>query len=81
MAFRSKPGFTSSPPRIFMLGITTSMFALGIIALVLGATISFQKMHKAVSAYVPLLSVAVSYACIIIGCLMVRLRNGFMSSA
>jgi hypothetical protein len=30
-----KPGFTSSLPRMFMLGITTFIFALGIIALVL----------------------------------------------
>jgi hypothetical protein len=33
--FQEKPGFTSSPPRMFMFGITTFMFILGIIALVL----------------------------------------------
>jgi hypothetical protein len=66
---------------MFMFGIKTLMFALGIIALVLGATVSLQIMHQIVFAYVPLLSVGVSYACIIIGCLMVRLHNIFMSSA
>ncbi|KAF8259275.1 hypothetical protein EI94DRAFT_662411 [Lactarius quietus] len=39
-----KPGFTSSRPRMFMLGTTTFMFISGIIALVLVTTIMFQEM-------------------------------------
>jgi len=39
----SKPGFTSSPHRMTLFGITTFMFALGIIALVLNTTIGFQE--------------------------------------
>jgi len=39
----SKPGFTSSPLRISLFGITTFMFALGVIALVLNTTIGFQN--------------------------------------
>ena len=35
MAFRSRPDFTSSRPKKFMFGITTFMFVLGIIILVL----------------------------------------------
>ncbi|KAH8991866.1 hypothetical protein EDB86DRAFT_1532728 [Lactarius hatsudake] len=38
-----KPGFTSSRPRIFMFGITTFMFVLGIVALVLGRALWFQE--------------------------------------
>jgi hypothetical protein len=49
MAFRKKPGFTSSPPRMFMFGITTFMFALGIIALVLATLLGCQLM-KAILA-------------------------------
>ena len=45
MAFRSKPGFTSSPPRMFMFGVTTFMFVLGIIALVLETAFGFQQMQ------------------------------------
>jgi hypothetical protein len=45
MAFRSKPGFTSSPPRVFMFGITTFMFILGIIAMVLETALGFQQMQ------------------------------------
>lgn len=44
-AFRSKPGFTSSPPRVFMFGITTFMFILGIIAMVLETALGFQQMQ------------------------------------
>jgi hypothetical protein len=40
----SKPGFTSSLPRVFMFGITTVMFALGIIALVLVTVYECQVM-------------------------------------
>src|ERR1700677_2930019 len=45
MAFRRKPGFTSSTPRMFMFGTTTFMFILGIIALVLETTLGFQQMQ------------------------------------
>jgi len=38
----SPPRFTSLPTRKYMLGVTTLMFALGIIALVLGITVEFQ---------------------------------------
>ncbi|KAH9173222.1 hypothetical protein EDB89DRAFT_2228935 [Lactarius sanguifluus] len=40
----STPGFTSSRPRMFMFGITTFMFALAIIALVLQTAFGFQQM-------------------------------------
>ena len=43
VAFRSRPGFTSSPPRKFMFGMTTSMFVLGITTLVLETTVGFQQ--------------------------------------
>jgi hypothetical protein len=39
-----KPGFTSSPPRMFMFGITTFIFALGIIALVLSTVLGCRLM-------------------------------------
>ncbi|KAH9015644.1 hypothetical protein EDB84DRAFT_769713 [Lactarius hengduanensis] len=38
-----KPGFTSCRPRMVMFGITTIMFAMGIIALVLDIVLRFQK--------------------------------------
>ncbi|KAF8266937.1 hypothetical protein EI94DRAFT_1802332 [Lactarius quietus] len=41
----SKPGFTSSPPRVFMFGVTTFMFVLGIIAMVLETALGFQQMQ------------------------------------
>ncbi|KAI9450473.1 hypothetical protein BJY52DRAFT_176850 [Lactarius psammicola] len=40
-----KPGFTSSRPRMFMFGITTLMFALGIIAQVLRIALWFQHIQ------------------------------------
>ncbi|KAH9028549.1 hypothetical protein EDB84DRAFT_1498098 [Lactarius hengduanensis] len=40
----SKPGFTSSRPRMIMFGITTLMFALAIVALVLRTARGFQEM-------------------------------------
>ena len=46
MAFRSKPGFTSSRPRMFMFGITTFMFVLGIIMLVLETATVIQQMQS-----------------------------------
>ncbi|KAN0129157.1 hypothetical protein V8E53_013028 [Lactarius tabidus] len=42
-----RPGFTSSLPRMFMFGITTLMFALGIIALVLVTTFLWCQSMKA----------------------------------
>ncbi|KAH9032261.1 hypothetical protein EDB85DRAFT_1260656 [Lactarius pseudohatsudake] len=41
----TKPGFTSSRPRMFMFGITTFMFALAIVALVLRTALGFQEMQ------------------------------------
>ncbi|KAH9014610.1 hypothetical protein EDB83DRAFT_272505 [Lactarius deliciosus] len=41
----SKPDFTSSRPRMFMLGITTFMFALGVITLVLRNVLEFQDIQ------------------------------------
>ncbi|KAH9979598.1 hypothetical protein BGW80DRAFT_1279200, partial [Lactifluus volemus] len=38
-----RPGLWSSPPRIFMLGITTFMFILGLVALVLETALGFQQ--------------------------------------
>lgn len=38
-----KPGFLSSRPRIFMFSITTFMFILGLIALVLETALGFQQ--------------------------------------
>jgi len=40
-----KPGFTSSLPKMIMFGITTFMFVLGIIALVLETALGFQQMQ------------------------------------
>ncbi|KAH8993717.1 hypothetical protein EDB92DRAFT_376798 [Lactarius akahatsu] len=40
-----KPGFTSSRPRMFMFGITTFMFALTVVALVLRTTLGFQEVQ------------------------------------
>ncbi|KAI0300032.1 hypothetical protein B0F90DRAFT_1817829 [Multifurca ochricompacta] len=40
----ARPGLSSSPPRIFMLGMTTFMFILGLIALVLETVLGFQQM-------------------------------------
>ncbi|KAH9173221.1 hypothetical protein EDB89DRAFT_747202 [Lactarius sanguifluus] len=39
------PGFTSSRPRMFMFGITTFMFSLAVIALVLRTALRFQLMR------------------------------------
>ncbi|KAH8991835.1 hypothetical protein EDB86DRAFT_1531551 [Lactarius hatsudake] len=38
-----KPGFTSSRPKMVMFATTTFMFVLGIIALVLGTALEFQR--------------------------------------
>jgi hypothetical protein len=42
VAFRSKPGFTSSPYRMSLFGITTLMFAMGIITLVLSTMLGIR---------------------------------------
>jgi len=42
----SRPGFTSSPSRMFMLGTTTLMFAMGIIALALVTTVDLEIIHS-----------------------------------
>ena len=42
LTFRSKPGFTSSSPKMFMFGITTFMFVLGFIILVMETALGFQ---------------------------------------
>ncbi|KAI9450469.1 hypothetical protein BJY52DRAFT_1356549 [Lactarius psammicola] len=44
-----KPGFTSSRPRMFMFGITTFMFVLGIIAQALRTAFRFQVMQSFLS--------------------------------
>ncbi|KAI9439079.1 hypothetical protein H4582DRAFT_2128606 [Lactarius indigo] len=41
----SKPGLTSSRPRMFMFGITTFMFALAIVTVVLRTALGFQEMQ------------------------------------
>jgi hypothetical protein len=65
-----------------MFGITTFMFALGIIALVLEITIEFLKAKNGFD--IPF-STKVYFICYYvrgtITCLMVRLRDAFMPSA
>ncbi|KAF8266788.1 hypothetical protein EI94DRAFT_133506 [Lactarius quietus] len=46
-----KPGFTSSTTRMSMFGITTFMFILGIIALVLVTTILFHQTQLMLSSF------------------------------
>ena len=82
MTFRKNPGFTSSRPRMFMFGITTLMFALGIAALVLVNIFNFKAtyilfyenglfMYEDLSTYY--------YAWGTITCLMVRLLDASCS--
>ena len=83
MTFSKNPGFTSSRPRMFMFGITTLMFALGISALVLVDIFSFKAMYilthehnflyEDISTYY--------YAWGATTCLMVRLLDASMPSA
>ena len=40
--WQEKPGFILSRPRMFMFGMTTFMFTLGIIALVLTTAVEYQ---------------------------------------
>ncbi|KAH9014579.1 hypothetical protein EDB83DRAFT_2321463 [Lactarius deliciosus] len=40
-----KPGFTSSQPRMFMFGVTTFMFVLGSVTLVLEAALGFKEIR------------------------------------
>ena len=73
MAFRSKPGFTSSLPRMFMLGTTTLMFAMGIAALVLVTIAELSNMRTFLSnGELPFSIVVCYYAWAGIACLMVR---------
>ncbi|KAI9429369.1 hypothetical protein BJY52DRAFT_128223 [Lactarius psammicola] len=46
-----KPGFTSSRPRMFMFGITTFMFILGIVALVIETAIVLQPLGSSAQSY------------------------------
>ncbi|KAI9433492.1 hypothetical protein H4582DRAFT_983858 [Lactarius indigo] len=48
-----KPGFTSSRPSMFMFGITTFMFIMGIIALVLEKALEFQSIQSFNSFFDP----------------------------
>ena len=45
LAFRIKPGFTLSRPRMSMIEITTFMFVLGFITLVRETALGFQEMQ------------------------------------
>ena len=74
MAFRSNPGFTSSPLRMTMFGITTLMFSLGIVTLVLETMNKFRTFDNSIS---PIIYNAWATTT----CLMVRLRDAFMPSA
>ena len=58
---------------MFMFGITTFMFALALIELVLGATVVLQTTHNALSVRVPLLTEVYNVWAIIAG-LMVRFQ-------
>src|ERR1700677_1443138 len=79
MTFRRNPGFTSSLPRMFMFGITTFMFVLGIIALVLVTTLGFTITH---SMFYGNLEESIFYyfAWAAITCLMVRLDASMPSA-
>jgi hypothetical protein len=86
MDFRSKPGFTSSSPRMFMFGITTFTFVLGIIELVLSLSVEFQQGQLFLnrsdqnvwSSYKTNVILAVAAT---IERLMVRLRDAFIRPA
>jgi hypothetical protein len=80
VAFRSKPGFTSSPYRMSLFGITTLMFAMGIISLVLSTMLGIRGAKKE--------NIRSSDECIVCDYtlaitlfLMVRLCDAFLSSA
>ena len=80
MDFRSKPGFTSSPLRMSMFGITTLTFALGIIALVLETTLDFQTIQffDHITLYDDTFY-GRYYAWETITCLMVRMSDALIS--
>jgi hypothetical protein len=65
---------------MFMFGITTFMFALGIVALVLVITLEFKITHISYSTS-DLHIDAYYYAWASITCLMVRCLGAFMPSA
>ena len=87
MASRIRPGFTSSPPRKFMFGITTFIFILGITAQVLWIVFQFQATLLDVetaedidsSLLLSAFSTFTSWATVTR--LMVRPHHAFMSSA
>ena len=64
---------------MIMFGITTFMFALGIITLVLATTLEFLQISSD-GKYGPSYEIN-SYAWAIIVCLMVRLHDAFILSA
>jgi len=77
----STPCFTSSPTRMSMFGITTFMFALGTIALVLETTLEFQITQNFYDPFLPLFYYDVTfYGCYYtwatITCLMYILCDG-----
>jgi hypothetical protein len=79
MTFSSKPGFASSPHRMCMFGITTFIFTLGIIALVLEITLELMTANP--STLVDTLENNCYYAWATVTCLMVRLRDTFISDS
>jgi hypothetical protein len=66
---------------MFMFGITTFMFALGIVALVLVITLEFKIVQIIFSSTSDVYIDAYYYAWASITCLMVRLLDVFMPSA
>jgi hypothetical protein len=81
--FRSKPGFTSSPSRMSMFGITSFMFALGIITLTLNTTLNIRdaNLNTGSSTAVTTYYHAYYYIFDATSLLMVRLCDAFLSSA
>ena len=80
MAFRSKPGFSSSSLRMCMFGITAFMFALGVIAMVLDTTMGFLTAEPHFDSHGDPFYARCYYVWATITCLMVRLRDAFMPS-
>ena len=76
VAVRNKPGFTSSPRRMSLFGITTVMFALGAIVLVLQTMFQIQVVNPDLDVTIAFYLVAETSSY-----LMVRLCDAFLSSA
>ena len=74
VAFRNKPGFTSSPRRMSLFGMTTLMFILGIIVLVLSTTLWTLEGNDSTTC------TTCSEVLDIISFLTVRLCDAFLSS-